>query len=106
MAHTERTATIYTTAGTRDVVLEDTRGAVVGETLAEFDNGDKESTLGKRLTDLAEGSHLLGRGPNATNTVILYDYGDRVRAGGNGAVFLLKGDVGAGDIVVVDCGAV
>jgi len=106
VAHAERTATVFTTAGTRDVVLEDTRGAVIGETLAEFDNGDEESTLGERLTDLAEGSHLLGGRPDATNTIILYDYGDRVRAGSSGAVFLLKGDVGAGDIVVIDCGTV
>jgi len=106
VAHTERTATIFTTAGTRNVVLEDTRGAVVGETLAQFDNSDKESTLGERLTDLAEGSHLLGGRSNTTNTVLLYDNGDGVGAGSSDTVFLFEGDVCAGDIVVVDCSAV
>jgi hypothetical protein len=103
VTHTERTTAFRSIAWTSDVVLEDTGGSIVGETFAEFDNGDKESTLGKRLSDLAERPHLLGSRPDTTEAIVIaVDGGVRVDI----RMRLLEGDVGAGDIVVVDGGAV
>jgi hypothetical protein len=70
VTHTQSTTTELSAAGTRDIVLEKTGSTIVGESLAEFDNGDQESSLGKRLANLAESADLLGRGGNTTKTVL------------------------------------
>jgi hypothetical protein len=70
VTHAESTTTELSAAGTRDVVLEKTGGTIVGEALAKFDNGDQESSLGKRLANLAESADLLSRGRNTTKTIL------------------------------------
>jgi hypothetical protein len=104
VAHTERTTAFRSIAGTGDVVLEDTGSSVVGETFAELDNGDEESTLGERLSHLAKRPQLLGGRPDTTETIIIVVSGG-IRAD-IGHTRLLKGGVGAGDIGVVESGAV
>ena len=104
MAHTERTTAFGSIAGTGDVVLEDTGGTVVGETFAKLDNGDKESTLGKRLSNLAKRLQFLGGRPDTTETVVLVVDGG-IRADIH-RMRLLNGGVGTGDVGVVECGTV
>jgi hypothetical protein len=99
VSHTQSTATLLSTAGTSNVVLEDTRGAIVGEALTEFDNGDQESALGERLSDLAEGSKILGGRLDTTDAIFLDN--DRSRVGAIN-VRLLERGMRAGDVGVVD----
>lgn len=70
MPHAERTTSLTAIKRTLDVVLKDTRGTIVGETLAKFDNGDQEGRLGKRLADLAQGQKLFWGGPDTTKAII------------------------------------
>jgi hypothetical protein len=102
----ERTTAELSTMGTRNVVLEETRGAIVGETLAKFDNGNQESGLGKRLANLAKGAELLCSGLDATKTVILVDTKANRVVGGvaclNG-LLLASYNVGTDIVVVYRC---
>lgn len=45
-----------------DVVLEKTRGAIVGETLCQFDNGDEEGGGGQVLANTAQSPPLISAG--------------------------------------------
>jgi hypothetical protein len=87
--------------------LEDTGSTIVGETLTELDDGDQESTLGKRLSDLAEGLQFLSGRPDTADTVVLLDKGSTIRSGaGSQRTGLFEGNMGAGDIGVVNGSAV
>jgi hypothetical protein len=87
--------------------LEDTGSTIVGETLTELDDGDQESTLGKRLSDLAEGLQFLSGRPDTADAVVLLDKGSTIRSGaGSQRTGLLEGNMGAGDVGVVDGSAV
>lgn len=54
VAHTKGTTAFAAIQRSLDVVLEDTRGAIVGETLAKLDNGNEESGLGQRVTNVPQ----------------------------------------------------
>lgn len=110
VSHTEGTTTLAAIERALDVVLEDTGGTVVGETLAEFDKSDQEGGLGKRLADLAQSAELFLGGLYTTKTIINVDVADRRgRAGGQRLLVLDKVlliDAGSSDIVVVERQAV
>lgn len=113
VAHTERTATFLTTATTRDVVLEDTGSTIVSETLTELDNGDQESALGERLSDLAEGLQFLSGRPDTANAILLLDKRSSIGAGAGagsertGLLEIVEGiNVRAGNVGVVEGSAV
>jgi hypothetical protein len=91
VSKTKRTATKRSIVRARDVVLEETGSTVVGETLAEFDNGNQEGRFGERLANLAEGLEFLACGPDATKTIVV------------GVVVLAEGVVGVAldDLLVV-----
>jgi hypothetical protein len=46
MTHSKSTTALAAVQGSLDIVLEDTGSPIVCEALAEFDNGDQESSLG------------------------------------------------------------
>jgi hypothetical protein len=71
VTHAEGTAAEFTTARARNVVLEKSRRAIVGEALAQFDNGDEESGFGEGLADFAKGSEFFGGGRDSTEAVVL-----------------------------------
>ena len=99
MSHTQSTATLLSTAGTSNVVLEDTRGAIVGEALTELDNGDQESALGQGFSNLAEGGKILGGRLDTTDAIFFDNDGSGV-----GAINarLLERSMRAGDVGVIN----
>ena len=104
VTHAESTTTLAAVKRALNVVLEDTGGTVVGETLAKFDQGDQESGLGKRLADLAQSAELLLGGLYTTKTIVNLDVANRsTRADSVGLLNnkVLLVNTSAGDIVVV-----
>lgn len=108
VSHAESTTPFAAIKRALDVVLENTRGTVVGEALAQFYNGDQEGGLGQRLADLAQGAELLRSGLDASKTVINLDVTDRRTRADAQRLFdeVLFGDASASDIVVVQRQAV
>lgn len=109
MTHAESTTAKFTTAWTCNVVLEKTRGAIVCEALAKFDDGDEESSLWERLADLTKSSEFFGSGRDSTQAIVLViGHADRC-AGAVAAIVLddfllvINVDVGANIIVVQGC---
>lgn len=102
VSHTESTTALTAIERTLDVVLEDTGGTVVGESLAKFDDSDQESRLGQRLADLAQSAKLLSCGSDTTKTVVDLDVANgSARAGAHGLLDeILLGNTGSSDIVV------
>lgn len=81
MTHTKSTgATTATIQWTQDIVLEQTRHAVVGETLAQLDNGHQPGGDGQVLGDMAQGALLI--------------LGRLLAIGGHGEVLLVEIHVG------------
>jgi hypothetical protein len=108
VTQTEGAHSLATIERTLDVVLEDTGGTVVGESLAKFDNGDQEGRLGEGLADLAQGPELLGSRLDSTEAVILLVSRADRGAGADGQRLLgevLLGHMGT-DIVALDRQAV
>jgi hypothetical protein len=108
VAQAEGAHSLATIERALDVVLEDTGGTVVGESLAKFDNGDQEGRLGEGLADLAQGPELLGSGLDSTEAVILLVSRADRGAGADGQRLLddvLLGHMGA-DVVALDRQAV
>lgn len=58
MTHTEGTTTLATVERTLDVVLEDTRHTVVGESLAEFDHSNQPGRHGQILRNVPQAKLL------------------------------------------------
>jgi hypothetical protein len=54
MSHAQSSTSLTSVEWSLDVVLEDTRGSVVGETFAQLNNGNKEGGFGKGLSDVTE----------------------------------------------------
>jgi hypothetical protein len=54
MAHAKSTASLASVQRTLDVVLEQSRHAVVGEAFAQFDDSDKPSREGEVLRDVTQ----------------------------------------------------
>lgn len=73
MAHTEGTTSLTSIERTLDVVLEDTRGAVVCESLTQLNHGHQEGRLGQWLSYFAQGAELLCSWSNAAQAVVLFD---------------------------------
>jgi hypothetical protein len=104
VAQAEGTHSLAAIERALDVVLEDTGGTVVGESLAKLDNGDQEGRLGEGLADLAQGPELLLGGLDSTEAVILLISSADRSAGADGQWLLsevLLGDVGT-DIVALE----
>jgi len=59
MSHTKGTSSLASISGSLNIVLEEAGSSVVGEALAQFDNGDKESRLGEWFSNMAERSLFL-----------------------------------------------
>ena len=77
VAHAERTTSLGAIKRTLDIVLEDTGGTVVGETLTEFDDGDQEGRLGEGLADLAQGQKFFCGRPDTTKAIVDLDIANR-----------------------------
>jgi hypothetical protein len=104
VAKAESTATERSVVRAREVVLEETGGTVVGETLAEFDNGNQESRLGERLADLAEGFEFFTCGPDTAEIIVVgvvVVLAERVVGVALDDLLVVGNDIGT-DIVVVD----
>jgi hypothetical protein len=104
VAEAKRTATKRSIVRARDVVLEETGSTVVGETLAEFDNGNQESRLGERLADLAEGFEFFTCGPDTAEIIVVgvvVVLAERVVGVALDDLLVVGNDIGT-DIVVVD----
>lgn len=80
MTHTQSTAALTAVQRAQNVVLEQTRHAVVGEPLAQFDNGHQPGGEGQILRDVAQDALLVIVGFLAV--------------GSDGEVFLVKIHVG------------
>src|SRR5690242_6620544 len=108
VSHADSTTSFAAIKRALDVVLENTRGTVVGKALAQFYNGDQEGGLGQRLADLAQGAELLRGGLDASKTVIDLDVTDGWTRTDAQRLFdeVLLGDASASDIVVVQRQAV
>jgi hypothetical protein len=110
VSHAESTTTLAAIERTLNVVLEDTRGTVVGETLAKFDESNQEGGLGQRLADLAQSAELFLGGLYTTEAVVDVDVADRGRRAGRQRLLcldkVLLSDAGSSDIVVVEGQAV
>jgi hypothetical protein len=65
------TTALATIQGTLDVILEDTGGTIIRETLAEFDDGDEESGLGQRVTNAPQRPLLFFCGSFAAEVLVL-----------------------------------
>jgi hypothetical protein len=76
VAHAERTTSLTSVQRLLDVVLEDSRCAVVREALAQLDNGDEEGGFGERVTDAAQRALFLFRGHLAAKLILLVGRGD------------------------------
>ena len=75
VAHTKGTASLGAIKRLLDIVLEYTGSAVVCEALAQFDDSNKESSLGQFLSHMSERPPLFSSGDLTTIFVI----GDRLR---------------------------
>lgn len=75
--HTERTTSLTTIPRSLDVVLEQTRHSVVGETLAQLDDSHQPGGEGQVLCDMAQGGLLRESGFAAirSNLVLLVQIG-------------------------------
>ena len=77
VSHAESTTSLTAIKRTLDVVLEDTGGTIVGETLAKFDNSDQEGRLGQRLANLAQGQKFFCGRPDTTKTIVDFNITNR-----------------------------
>ena len=74
VTQTKSTTALAAIKRTLDIVLEDTRGTVVRESLAQLDNSDQEGRLGQRLSHLSQGPEFLLSWLNASHAIIFVQF--------------------------------